>query len=88
MYELTRVVTEETMEDEMEAEIATVIVVLHGTHLTEVEMVGTENALLDILHTADIVVNAPGHRATHHTVVEKPDDALVTCISVPGFLRR
>ena len=56
--------------DEMEAEIATAIVVLRGTHHTEAGMAGIGSALLATLHTVDIVGNALVHHATHRIVVE------------------
>jgi hypothetical protein len=57
------------MEDGMAAEIATAIVELHGTHLTE--------ALLAILHTVDIAGSALVHHATHHIVVENWTSVMV-----------
>jgi hypothetical protein len=61
---------EETTEDAMEAAIATVIGVHHGTPLTEAGMAGIENVLLATLHTVDIVENALVHHATHHIAVK------------------
>lgn len=58
------------MEDEMEVEIATAIVGLPGTHLTEGGVAGIGSALLDTLHIVGIVGNVLVHHATHHIVVE------------------
>lgn len=65
------------MEDEMEAEIATAIVELHGTHLTGAGMGGIGSVLLATLHTVDIVGNALVHHATHHIVVENWTSVMV-----------
>lgn len=59
--------TEETMEDGMEAAIATVIGEHLGTPRIEAEI---ENALLVTPHTVGIVENALVHHATHHIVAE------------------
>lgn len=62
---------EEIMEDETEAETATVIVEEdHDTPLIEAEMAGIESALLVTPHTVDIVGNALVLHATNRTVVE------------------
>jgi hypothetical protein len=65
------------MEDGMAAEIATAIVELHGTHLTEAGMAGIGSALLAILHTVDIAGSALVHHATHHIVVENWTSVMV-----------